>query len=137
MPIWLWPGDPDGDRIGIAVKNDREEWILLNGNQTNIIFTEYIIRRKRESGLLKGGEYTIKTIVSTELIKEIAERNDIECYDVYTGFKWIADMIRKKDAGKFIGGGEESFGFMPGRSPETKTAFPQPLLWQKSPPGRK
>ncbi|KIO43049.1 MULTISPECIES: phospho-sugar mutase [Porphyromonadaceae] len=106
--------DPDGDRIGIAVKNDREEWILLNGNQTNIIFTEYIIRRKRESGLLKGGEYTIKTIVSTELIKEIAERNDIECYDVYTGFKWIADMIRKKDAGKFIGGGEESFGFMPG-----------------------
>lgn len=106
--------DPDGDRIGIAVKNDQEEWVLLNGNQTNIIFTEYIIRRKKELGQLHGGEYTVKTIVTTELIKDIAEKNNIICYDVYTGFKWIADVIRKEGGEKFIGGGEESFGYMPG-----------------------
>ena len=106
--------DPDGDRIGIAVKNDEGIWTLLNGNQTNIIFTEYIIRRKKELGQLTGGEYTVKTIVTTELIKEIAEKNNIICYDVYTGFKWIADVIRKEGGEKFIGGGEESFGYMPG-----------------------
>ena len=106
--------DPDGDRIGIAVKDDRGEWLLLNGNQTNIIFTWYIILRKKQLGQLKGNEYTIKTIVTTELIKDIAEKNGIPCYDVYTGFKWIADMIRKKGAEGYIGAGEESFGFMPG-----------------------
>lgn len=106
--------DPDGDRIGIAVKNDKNEWVLLNGNQTNIIFTYYIIRRRKELGLIKGNEYTIKTIVTSELIKDIAEQNGIPCYDVYTGFKWIADMIRKKGAEGYIGAGEESFGFMPG-----------------------
>ena len=99
--------DPDGDRIGIAVKDDRGEWLLLNGNQTNIIFTWYIILRKKQLGLLKGNEYTIKTIVTTELIKDIAEKNGIPCYDVYTGFKWIADMIRKKGAEVYIGAGEE------------------------------
>lgn len=106
--------DPDGDRIGIAVKDDRGEWILLNGNQTNIIFTWYIIRRRKELGLMKGNEYTIKTIVTSEMIKIIAEQNGVPCYDVYTGFKWIADMIRKKGADGYIGAGEESFGFMPG-----------------------
>ena len=69
--------DPDGDRIGIAVQNDHKEWILLNGNQTNIIFTYYIIRRRQELGLIKGNEYTIKTIVTSELLKEIAEKNGI------------------------------------------------------------
>lgn len=106
--------DPDGDRVGIAVKDDRGEWILLNGNQTNIIFTWYIIRRRKELGLMKGNEYTIKTIVTSEMIKIIAEQNGVPCYDVYTGFKWIADMIRKKGADGYIGAGEESFGFMPG-----------------------
>lgn len=114
--------DPDGDRIGIAVKDDRGEWILLNGNQTNIIFTWYIIRRRRELGLIKGNEYTIKTIVTSELIKEIAEKNGIPCYDVYTGFKWIADTIRKKGADGYIGAGEESFGFMPGSFTRDKDA---------------
>lgn len=114
--------DPDGDRIGIAVKDDKGEWILLNGNQTNIIFTWYIIRRRKESGLLKGNEYTIKTIVTSELIKEIAEKNGIPCYDVYTGFKWIADMIRQKGAEGYIGAGEESFGFMPGSFTRDKDA---------------
>jgi len=114
--------DPDGDRIGIAVKNDKGEWILLNGNQTNIIFTYYIIRRRKELGLLKGNEYTIKTIVTSELLKEIAEKNGVPCYDVYTGFKWIADMIRKKGAEGYIGAGEESFGFMPGSFTRDKDA---------------
>ncbi|MDL2251599.1 phospho-sugar mutase [Odoribacter sp. OttesenSCG-928-J03] len=106
--------DPDGDRLGIAVKNDQSEWVLLNGNQTNIIFTWYIIKRRQELGLIKGNEYTIKTIVTSELIKTIAEKNNMPCYDVYTGFKWIADMIRKKGADGYIGAGEESYGFMPG-----------------------
>lgn len=114
--------DPDGDRIGIAVKDDQGEWILLNGNQTNIIFTWYIILRRKQLGLIKGDEYTIKTIVTTELIKDIAERNNIPCYDVYTGFKWIADMIRKKGAEGYIGAGEESFGFMPGAFTRDKDA---------------
>ncbi len=114
--------DPDGDRIGIAVKDDQGEWILLNGNQTNIIFTWYIIRRRQELGLMKGNEYTIKTIVTSELIKDIAEKNGISCYDVYTGFKWIADMIRQKGADGYIGAGEESFGFMPGSFTRDKDA---------------
>lgn len=114
--------DPDGDRIGIAVKDDKGEWILLNGNQTNIIFTWYIIRRRKELNLIKGNEYTVKTIVTSELIKEIAEKNGIPCYDVYTGFKWIADMIRKKGAEGYIGAGEESFGFMPGSFTRDKDA---------------
>lgn len=114
--------DPDGDRIGIAVKDDKGEWILLNGNQTNIIFTWYIIRRRQELGLMKGNEYTVKTIVTSELIKEIAEKNGVPCYDVYTGFKWIADMIRKKGAEGYIGAGEESFGFMPGSYTRDKDA---------------
>lgn len=114
--------DPDGDRIGIAVKDDKGEWILLNGNQTNIIFTWYIIHRRQELGMIKGNEYTVKTIVTSELIKEIAEKNGIPCYDVYTGFKWIADMIRKKGPEGYIGAGEESFGFMPGSFTRDKDA---------------
>ena len=114
--------DPDGDRLGVAVKDDRGEWTLLNGNQTNIIFTWYIIKRRRELGLLRGNEYTGKTIVTSELIKDIAEKNGIPCYDVYTGFKWIADMIRKHGAEGYIGAGEESFGFMPGSFTRDKDA---------------
>lgn len=106
--------DPDGDRIGIAVKDDQGEWTLLNGNQTNLIYTEYIIKRRKELGLLRGGEYMVKTIVTTEMIKNIAEANGITCYDVYTGFKWIAAVVREQGGEKFIGGGEESFGYMPG-----------------------
>ncbi|MDR1756211.1 MAG: phospho-sugar mutase, partial [Culturomica sp.] len=114
--------DPDGDRLGIAVKNDAGEWILLNGNQANIIFTYYILLRRKELGMIKGNEYTVKTIVTSELIKEIAEKNRVTCYDVYTGFKWIADVIRKKGPDGFIGAGEESFGFMPGAFTRDKDA---------------
>ncbi|MGL5681650.1 MAG: phospho-sugar mutase [Marinifilaceae bacterium] len=114
--------DPDGDRIGVAVKNDKDEWTLLNGNQTNIIFTDYIIKRREELGLMKGNEYTVKTIVTSELIGDIAKANNVACYDVYTGFKWIADMIRKNGADGYIGAGEESYGFMPGSFTRDKDA---------------
>ena len=114
--------DPDGDRIGIAVKDNLGEWILLNGNQTNLLFTWYIIHRRQQLGLIKGNEYTIKTIVTSELLKEMTEKNGIPCYDVYTGFKWIADMVRQKGADGYIGAGEESFGFMPGAYTRDKDA---------------
>ncbi|MDR1500409.1 MAG: phospho-sugar mutase [Tannerellaceae bacterium] len=105
--------DPDGDRAGAAVKDDRGEWILLNGHQTALIFVYYLITRRKELGLIKGREYIVKTIVTTELIRAIGERNGVEVYDVYTGFKWIADIMHKNEGRKqFIGGGEESYGFL-------------------------
>ena len=106
--------DPDADRIGVAVKNDKGKYIIVNGNQTALLFIYYIITKMKEAGSLKGDEFVVKTIVSTEMIAEIADRNDIECFDVYTGFKYIAEVIRELEGKKkYIGGGEESFGFMP------------------------
>jgi len=106
--------DPDADRLGIAVKNDKEEFILLNGNQTTLLFLYYIITRRKELGLLKGKEYVVKTIVTTELAAEIARKNGVEYFDCYTGFKYIAEVIRENEGIKeYIGGGEESFGFLP------------------------
>ena len=106
--------DPDADRLGIAVKNDKGEWILVNGNQTALIFIYYLIRRWKEQGKLTGNQYIVKTIVTTEIIKQIAERNDVEMFDCFTGFKWIAAVIRENEGKKeYIGGGEESYGFLP------------------------
>ena len=106
--------DPDGDRIGVATKNDKGEYIIINGNQTALLFIYYIITRMKETGVMKGNEYVVKTIVTTEMISEIASRNSVECFDVYTGFKYIAEVIRDLEGKKkYIGGGEESFGFMP------------------------
>ena len=106
--------DPDSDRIGVAVKNDKGEYVILNGNQTALLFFYYIIVKMKEAGKLKGNEFVVKTIVSTEMIAEVARRNNIEYYDVYTGFKFIAEVIRDNEGKKkYIGGGEESFGFMP------------------------
>ena len=106
--------DPDADRLGIAIKNDKNEFILVNGNQTVLIFLSYIISKRKELGLLKGKEYVVKTIVTSELAAEIARRNGVEYYDCYTGFKYIAEVIRENEGIKqYIGGGEESFGFMP------------------------
>ncbi len=105
--------DPDADRVGAAVKNDKGEWELLNGNQTALMFVYYLITRWKELGRIGGKEYIVKTIVTTELIRTIAERNGVELYDVYTGFKWIADVIKKNEGKKnYIGGGEESYGFL-------------------------
>lgn len=106
--------DPDSDRMGIAIKDDKNQWILVNGNQTALLFVYYLIRRWKELGRLKGKEYVVKTIVTTEIIKEIAERNEVVCFDCYTGFKWIAGVIREnEDKMDYIGGGEESYGFLP------------------------
>ena len=106
--------DPDSDRIGVVVKNDKGEYIIVNGNQTALLFFYYIIVKMKEAGKLKGNEFVVKTIVSTEMIAEVARRNDIEYFDVYTGFKFIAEVIRDNEGvKKYIGGGEESFGFMP------------------------
>lgn len=106
--------DPDGDRIGISIKNDKGEWILVNGNQTALLFTYYLITQYREKGLMKGNEFIVKTIVTSELLRKIAEENNVKCYDTYTGFKWIAEAIRQHPKGYYIGGGEESFGYMAG-----------------------
>lgn len=106
--------DPDGDRMGISIKNDRDEWILVNGNQTALLFIYYLITRWKELGKIQGKEYIVKTIVTTEIIKDIADRNEVECFDCYTGFKWIAAVIRELEGKKnYIGGGEESYGFLP------------------------
>jgi len=106
--------DPDADRLGIAVKNDKGEWILVNGNQTCLIFIYYLIRRWKELGKVKGNEFVVKTIVTTEIIKQIADQNGVECFDCFTGFKWIAAVMRENEGIKeYIGGGEESYGFLP------------------------
>ena len=106
--------DPDADRLGIAIKNDKGEFILVNGNQTVLIFLYYIISKRRQLGLLTGNEYIVKTIVTSELAAEIAAKNGVEFYDCYTGFKFIAEIIRENEGKKsYIGGGEESFGFLP------------------------
>ena len=109
----IMASDPDADRLGVAVKNDKNEYVLLNGNQIAIILLNYIITRYSELGKMTGNEYIVKTIVTSELIKTIAEKNNITCYDCYTGFKWIAAIIRELEGKKkYIGGGEESYGFL-------------------------
>ncbi len=105
--------DPDADRVGMACKNDRGEWVLINGNQTCLLFLYYIITNRIRTGQMQPNDFIVKTIVTTEVIKKIADRNHIEMRDCYTGFKWIANEIRKSEGKqKFIGGGEESYGFM-------------------------
>jgi phosphoglucomutase len=105
--------DPDADRVGAAVRNEKGEFVLLNGNQTLLIFIYYLITRWKELGKLEENEYIVKTIVSTELIKTVAKKNGVKMYDCYTGFKWIADVIRQNEGKKtYIGGGEESYGFL-------------------------
>lgn len=105
--------DPDADRVGIACKNDKGEWVLVNGNQTCLIYLYYIITQYKRLGKLKGNEFIVKTIVTTELIKKIADKNGVEMFDCYTGFKWIAREIRLMEGKKkYIGGGEESYGFL-------------------------
>lgn len=105
--------DPDADRVGMACKDSKGEWILINGNQTCMIFLYYIIKNRIAQGQMKGNEFIVKTIVTTALIKEIARKNRIELYDCYTGFKWIARQIRLNEGiKKYIGGGEESYGFL-------------------------
>jgi phosphoglucomutase len=107
--------DPDADRLGIACRNKNGDFILLNGNQTCSLLIYYILSQYKEKKLYKGNEYIIKTIVSTDLMDRIAEKHNVECYNVLTGFKFFAELIRKLEGRKkYIGGGEESYGFLPG-----------------------
>ena len=107
--------DPDADREALAVKKKNGEWILLNGNQTASLFTYYLLKRWSEEGRLTGNQYIIKTIVTTELVRKIAESFNVECYDTLTGFKHIAAKIKSMEGKKeYIGGGEESFGYLIG-----------------------
>ncbi len=106
--------DPDADRLAVVCRDPKGEWYILNGNQTALMLSYYIIENKKKLGQLKGNEFMVKTIVTTETIKEIAEHNGVEIRDVYTGFKWIAREIRLSEGEKkYIGGGEESFGYLP------------------------
>jgi len=105
--------DPDADRIGIAVKNDEGEFVLLNGNQTAAVLVNYMLRKWHGAGELDGNQFICKTIVTSEILKEIANHYKVKTYDTLTGFKWIAEVIRKKEGReKFIVGGEESYGYL-------------------------
>ena len=107
--------DPDADRVGVAVKDDKGEFILLNGNQAASVFLYYLLTRWNELGKLTGKEFVVKTIVTTELLFEIAKKYQVDRYDVLTGFKYIADKILSLEGKKqFIGGGEESYGYLAG-----------------------
>ncbi len=105
--------DPDADRIGLVVRDSNGEYQLVNGNQIVMLFLYYIITRNVELSRLTGNEYCVKTIVTTETIKRIADANNVKCYDCYTGFKWIANVMRDNEGtARYLGGGEESYGFL-------------------------
>lgn len=105
--------DPDADRYGIGVRNEKDEFVLLNGNQTMIVLIYYIVTRWRELGKLTGKEYTVRTIVTSELAQVISEKNGVEMFECFTGFKWVASIMKKLEGKRqYIGGGEESYGFL-------------------------
>ena len=115
--------DPDGDRVGIGVKNNEGEWILMNGNQTAVLAFAYMMEARKERGIAKPNDMVVSTIVTTNMIDEVARQNNVNCYNVLTGFKWIAELVRNKEGNeKYIIGGEESFGLMIGDEIRDKDA---------------
>jgi phosphoglucomutase len=115
--------DPDADRVGIGVKNKKGEWVLLNGNQTAVLAFHYIIEARKVKGIAASNDMVVKTIVTTDLIDEIARRQEITCYNVLTGFKWIAELIKEKEATEnYVIGGEESYGLLIGSRLRDKDA---------------
>jgi phosphoglucomutase len=115
--------DPDADRVGIGVKNDKDEWILMNGNQTALLAFNYMIEARKAKGIAQSNDMVVKTIVTTDMIDAIAKRNGVACYNVLTGFKWIASLIKEKEGKEnYIVGGEESFGLMIGDEIRDKDA---------------
>ena len=105
--------DPDADRIGLVIRDNNGEYVLINGNQIVLIFLNYLMPRNAALGKLTGNEYVVKTIVTTETIKSIAEAQGIKMYDCFTGFKWIANVMRENEGkARYLGGGEESYGFL-------------------------
>ncbi len=116
--------DPDADRVGIGVKDHKGNWVLLNGNQTAVLAFNYMIESRKAKGIAKANDMVVKTIVTTDLIDEIAAANSVKCYNVLTGFKWIAELIREKEASEnYIIGGEESYGLMIGSQLRDKDAI--------------
>ena len=115
--------DPDADRVGIGVKDNHGEWVLMNGNQTAVLAFNYMIEARKAKGIARPNDMVIKTIVTTEMIDKIAQHNGVKCYNVLTGFKWIAEMIREKEGKEnYVIGGEESFGLMIGDKIRDKDA---------------
>lgn len=115
--------DPDADRVGIGVKNTKGEWVLMNGNQTAVLAFNYMIESRKEKGLQQPNDMVVKTIVTTNMIDTIAERSGVRCYNVLTGFKWIAELIKEKESSEnYVVGGEESYGLMIGSQIRDKDA---------------
>jgi phosphoglucomutase len=115
--------DPDADRVGIGVKNHKGEWVLMNGNQTAVLAFAYLIEARKAKGIAKPNDMVISTIVTTAMINEVAKQNEVACYNVLTGFKWIAELIKEKEANEnYVIGGEESFGLMIGNEIRDKDA---------------
>lgn len=115
--------DPDADRVGIGVKNHKGEWVLMNGNQTAVLAFTYVIESRKNAGLAQPNDMVVSTIVTTDMINEVARQNGVACYQVLTGFKWIAQMIREREGKEnYIVGGEESFGLMIGSGTRDKDA---------------
>ena len=115
--------DPDADRVGIGVKDNEGNWVLLNGNQTAVLAFNYMIEARKMKGIAQSNDMVVKTIVTTDMIDVIAERSNIKCYNVLTGFKWIAELIKEKEASEnYVIGGEESYGLMIGSKLRDKDA---------------
>jgi len=115
--------DPDADRVGVGVKNHKGEWVLMNGNQTAVLAFAYMIEARKNKGIAKPNDMVISTIVTTEMINEVAKQNNVACYNVLTGFKWIASLLKEKEGKEnYIVGGEESFGLMIGDKVRDKDA---------------
>ena len=115
--------DPDADRVGIGVKNHKGEWVLMNGNQTAVLAFTYMMEARKAKGIAQPNDMVITTIVTTEMINQVAKQNDVTCYNVLTGFKWIAEKIKELDGQKnYVIGGEESFGLMIGNQIRDKDA---------------
>ncbi|MFN8251838.1 MAG: phospho-sugar mutase [Ferruginibacter sp.] len=116
--------DPDSDRVAVGVKNSKGEWVLMNGNQTAVLAFNYMIEARKVKGIAQPNDMVIKTIVTTDMIDEIARQNNVACYNVLTGFKWIASMIKEKEGKEnYVVGGEESFGLMIGDKVRDKDAI--------------
>ena len=115
--------DPDADRVGIAVKDHKGNWVLVTGNQTAVLAFNYLIEARKAKGIARANDMVVKTIVTTDMINRIAKENNVTCYDVLTGFKWIAELIKEKEASEnYIIGGEESYGLMVGSKLRDKDA---------------
>jgi phosphoglucomutase len=116
--------DPDADRVGVGVKNHKGEWVLMNGNQTAVLAFAYMMEARKAKGIAQPNDMVITTIVTTEMINEVAKQNKVNCYNVLTGFKWIAELIKEKEGKEnYIIGGEESFGLMIGDQIRDKDAI--------------